>query len=88
MAFLSDGKGKSDEGTPLTGRVTLGADFSLTISSVQPSDELVFICQVTAGPTGFGYGATMLKVFCESFDLVNDLKVCVRGHAYFHLKGA
>uniref|UniRef100_A0AAQ4Q8X3 Basal cell adhesion molecule (Lutheran blood group) n=1 Tax=Gasterosteus aculeatus aculeatus TaxID=481459 RepID=A0AAQ4Q8X3_GASAC len=63
VAFLSDGKGKSDEGTPLTGRVTLGADFSLTISSVQPSDELVFICQVTAGPTGFGYGATMLKVF-------------------------
>ncbi|XP_062421662.1 LOW QUALITY PROTEIN: basal cell adhesion molecule [Pungitius pungitius] len=63
VAFLSGGKGKSDEGTPLTGRVSLGDDFSLTISSVQPSDELVFICQVTAGPAGVGDATTMLKVF-------------------------
>ncbi|KAM8870465.1 basal cell adhesion molecule isoform 2-T2 [Spinachia spinachia] len=63
VAFLSAGKGKSDEGTHLTGRVALGEDFSLTISSVRPSDELVFICQVTAGPAGVGYGTTMLKVF-------------------------
>uniref|UniRef100_UPI0037E92497 basal cell adhesion molecule isoform X2 n=1 Tax=Semicossyphus pulcher TaxID=241346 RepID=UPI0037E92497 len=64
VAFRSQGgEGKSDEGTPLTGRVTIGEDFTLTISSVQPSDELVFYCQVTAGSAGVGDAATMLKVF-------------------------
>ncbi|XP_019948872.1 basal cell adhesion molecule isoform X1 [Paralichthys olivaceus] len=57
------GSGKSDEGTPLTGRVTIGEDFTLTISSSQPSDELVFYCQVNAGPDGVADAATMLKVF-------------------------
>lgn len=67
MAFRSQGgEGKSDDGTPLTGRVTIGEDFTLTISAVQPSDELVFYCQVTAGPAGVGDATTMLKVFCES----------------------
>ncbi|XP_041649489.1 basal cell adhesion molecule isoform X2 [Cheilinus undulatus] len=64
VAFRSQGgEGKSDDGTPLTGRVTIGEDFTLTISSVQPSDELSFFCQVTAGPAGVGEGVTMLKVF-------------------------
>ncbi|XP_020506017.1 basal cell adhesion molecule isoform X1 [Labrus bergylta] len=64
VAFHSQGgEGKSDDGTPLTGRVTIGADSTLTISSVQPSDELVFYCQVTAGSAGVGEAATMLKVF-------------------------
>lgn len=67
MAFRPQGgEGKSDTGTPLTGRVTIGEDFTLTISAVQPSDELVFYCQVTAGPAGVGDASTMLKVFCES----------------------
>uniref|UniRef100_A0A3P8S9W3 Basal cell adhesion molecule (Lutheran blood group) n=1 Tax=Amphiprion percula TaxID=161767 RepID=A0A3P8S9W3_AMPPE len=57
------GEGKSDDGTPLTGRVTIGEDFTLTISSVKPSDELAFYCQVTAGPAGVTDAATMLKVF-------------------------
>jgi len=64
VAFSSGGgEGKSDEGTLLSGRVTIGEDFTLTILSVQPSDELVFYCQVTAGPAGVGDAATMLKVF-------------------------
>ncbi len=66
VAFRSQGgEGKSDDGTPLTGRVTIGEDFTLTIASVQPSDELLFYCQVTAGPAGVGDAATSLKVFCE-----------------------
>ncbi|XP_032374570.1 basal cell adhesion molecule isoform X5 [Etheostoma spectabile] len=63
VAFTQGGQGKSDDGTLLSGRVTIGQDFTLTISSVQPSDELVFYCQVTAGPAGVGDAATMLKVF-------------------------
>ncbi|XP_071325114.1 basal cell adhesion molecule isoform X2 [Trachinotus anak] len=64
VAFRSQGgEGKSDEGTPLTGRVTIGDDFTLTISSTQPSDELVFYCQVNAGLAGVADAATMLKVF-------------------------
>ncbi|XP_076592936.1 basal cell adhesion molecule isoform X2 [Chaetodon auriga] len=64
VAFRSQGgEGKSDDGTILTGRVTIGEDFTLTISSVQPTDELVFYCQVTAGPAGVGDASTMLKVF-------------------------
>lgn len=64
VAFRSEGgEGKSDEGTLLSGRVTFGEDFTLTITSVQPSDELVFFCQVTAGPAGVKDAATMLKVF-------------------------
>ncbi|XP_034410220.1 basal cell adhesion molecule isoform X1 [Cyclopterus lumpus] len=63
VAFSQGGEGKSDAGTLLSGRVTIGEDFSLTITSVQPSDELVFYCQVTAGLSGVGDAATMLKVF-------------------------
>ncbi|GAA6220358.1 basal cell adhesion molecule-like isoform X2 [Lates japonicus] len=64
VAFRSQGgEGKSDEGTPLTGRVTIGEDFTLTITSVQPSDELQFFCQVTAGPAGVAEASTNLKVF-------------------------
>ncbi|XP_034729122.1 basal cell adhesion molecule isoform X4 [Etheostoma cragini] len=63
VAFTQGGQGKSDDGTLLSGRVTIGQDFTLTISSVQPSDELVFYCQVTAGPAGVGDAPTMLKVF-------------------------
>ncbi|KAG7475017.1 cell surface glycoprotein MUC18-like isoform X1 [Solea senegalensis] len=57
------GAGKSDEFTPLSGRVTIGEDFTLTITSTQPSDELVFYCQVNAGPAGVADASTMLKVF-------------------------
>ncbi|XP_029361171.1 basal cell adhesion molecule [Echeneis naucrates] len=64
VAFRSQGgEGKSDEGTHLTGRVSIGEDFTLTITSTQPSDELVFYCQVTAGVAGVADASTMLKVF-------------------------
>lgn len=65
VAFISQGmEGKSDEDTPLTGRVTIGKDFTLTLTSVKPADELTFYCQVTAGPEGSKEARTMLKVFC------------------------
>ncbi|CAB1450145.1 unnamed protein product [Pleuronectes platessa] len=57
------GDAKIDEGTPLTGRISMGEDFSLTITSAQPSDELLFYCQVMAGPSGVADASTMLKVF-------------------------
>lgn len=63
VAFSQGGEGKSDDGTPLSGRVAIGEDYTLTITSVQPSDELVFYCQVTAGPAGVGDAATELHVF-------------------------
>ncbi|XP_044064680.1 basal cell adhesion molecule isoform X2 [Siniperca chuatsi] len=64
VAFRSQGgEGKSDDDSPVTGRVTIGEDFTLTITSVDPSDELVFYCQVTAGPAGVGDAATKLEVF-------------------------
>ncbi|XP_030249740.1 basal cell adhesion molecule isoform X2 [Sparus aurata] len=64
VAFRSEGgDGKTDDGTPLTGRATIGEDFTLTITSVQPSDELSFFCQANAGPSGVGEASTMLKVF-------------------------
>ena len=67
MAFrVQGGVEKIDAGTPLTGRVRMGEDFSLTISSCQPSDELVLCCQVSAGTGGVSDATTMLKVFCES----------------------
>ncbi|XP_029957908.1 basal cell adhesion molecule isoform X2 [Salarias fasciatus] len=64
VAFRSQsGELKSDDDTPLAGRVTIGEDFTLTISSVKPSDELAFYCQVTAGPNGVEDAQTWLKVF-------------------------
>ncbi|KAL3980475.1 ESCRT-I complex subunit pritein [Sarotherodon galilaeus] len=53
-----------DAGTPLTDRIDIGEDFTLTISSVKPSDELNFTCQVT-DPAGSPDGTTSLKVFSE-----------------------
>lgn len=63
VAFRQGGQSKSDEDTPLSNRVSIGEDFTLTISSVQPSDEVKFFCQVTAGPAGVGEAMTELKVF-------------------------
>ncbi|XP_055760429.1 basal cell adhesion molecule-like isoform X1 [Salvelinus fontinalis] len=60
---VSGGEGKSDEGTRLSDRVTMGRDFSLTISPVAVEDQLPFYCQVTAGPAGVGEAITQLKVF-------------------------
>ncbi|XP_029307785.1 basal cell adhesion molecule isoform X2 [Cottoperca gobio] len=63
VAFSRGGERKSDTDTHLAGRVTIEEDFTLTISAVQPSDELIFYCQVTAGPGGVGEAATTLNVF-------------------------
>uniref|UniRef100_A0A3B3ZI00 Ig-like domain-containing protein n=1 Tax=Periophthalmus magnuspinnatus TaxID=409849 RepID=A0A3B3ZI00_9GOBI len=83
VAFRQGGQSKTDEDTPLSNRGSIGEDFTLTITSVQPSDEVKFYCQVTAGPAGVGEAATELKVFCEC-DLANVILmgICVtrNGH--------
>lgn len=66
VAYRQGKTGKGDDGTPLTGRVEIGEDFTLTISSVKPSDEQTYFCQVTAGAYGTKDNSTMLKVFCKS----------------------
>ncbi|XP_005736203.1 basal cell adhesion molecule isoform X1 [Pundamilia nyererei] len=62
IAFCQGKEKKVDPGTPLTDRIKIGEDFTLTISSVKPSDELNFTCQVT-DPAGSPDGTTSLKVF-------------------------
>ncbi|XP_054637322.1 basal cell adhesion molecule isoform X2 [Dunckerocampus dactyliophorus] len=57
------GEAKSEKGTQLSGRVSIDEDFTLTITSVQPSDELTFLCLVNGGTAGAGEALTMLKVF-------------------------
>ncbi|CAL8247527.1 unnamed protein product [Lota lota] len=64
VAYKSlNGASGIDETTPLSGRVTMGQDFTLTIDPVQPKDQLNLVCQVTAGTAGVGEAPTMLKVF-------------------------
>lgn len=63
LAFRTKGESKSDSDSPMFGRVTIGKDFTLIITSVQPSDEQKFICEVNAGPDGLGEASTELKVF-------------------------
>lgn len=93
VAFRSnDGARQSDDGTPLTGRVTIAENLTLTITSVKPSDELPYICQVTAGPAGVGDGTTMLKVFCKSdltllYDLNTTFSKCLPPHTSFFIFG-
>uniref|UniRef100_A0A3Q0SA63 Basal cell adhesion molecule (Lutheran blood group) n=1 Tax=Amphilophus citrinellus TaxID=61819 RepID=A0A3Q0SA63_AMPCI len=79
VAYRQGKMGKDDDGTPLTGRVQVGEDFTLTISSVKPSDEQTFICQVTAGADGSKDNSTLLKVFCKSANdmISNSHSVCV-----------
>ncbi|XP_077067662.1 basal cell adhesion molecule isoform X2 [Siphateles boraxobius] len=50
-------------GTPLTERLTMGEDLSLSISPVMVEDERSFFCQVTAGPLGVSDAETQVKVF-------------------------
>lgn len=87
IAFRShDGQSKSDDGTPLSGRVSIREDLALNITNVQPSDEFVFYCQVTAGASGVGEAPTMLKVFCEfALFMWHYLKVPLpRKHTHAH----
>ncbi|RVE62962.1 hypothetical protein OJAV_G00162140 [Oryzias javanicus] len=53
IAFKSGEEIKSDDASPLGKRATMGADLSLTISKVEPSDDLTFICEINAGPDGY-----------------------------------
>ncbi|CAL8289974.1 unnamed protein product [Merluccius merluccius] len=63
VAYHSQSGSGTDEGTAMSGRVTMGQDFSLTLKPIQPIDQLTLLCQVTAGPAGMGEATTMLKVF-------------------------
>lgn len=65
VAFYQGGQSKSDDDTPVSGRVSIGDDFALTITSVQPSDEVKFFCQVTAGAAGMGEAVTEVKVYMD-----------------------
>ncbi|XP_061111999.1 basal cell adhesion molecule-like [Conger conger] len=58
----SGGDGGSDAGTKLSGRVSVGPDSSLSISSVQVADQRSFHCQVTAGAAGVHERTTELKI--------------------------
>lgn len=66
IAYKSSQGFEVDAGTPLTDRLTMGEDLSLTISSVMVDDERSFFCQVTAGVVGVSEAETQVKVFCKS----------------------
>ncbi|XP_059824741.1 basal cell adhesion molecule-like isoform X2 [Hypanus sabinus] len=52
-----------DPSTEFTDRVSVDANYSLTISPVQLQDERSFLCQVIAGAAGSHEGKTDLKVY-------------------------
>ncbi|KAK7157665.1 hypothetical protein R3I93_008993 [Phoxinus phoxinus] len=63
IAYKSSQDFGVDAGTPLTERLTMGEDLSLSISPVMVEDERSFFCQVTAGPLGTSEAKTHIKVF-------------------------
>ncbi|XP_048008377.1 basal cell adhesion molecule isoform X2 [Megalobrama amblycephala] len=63
IAYKSSQGFEVDAGTPLTGRLTVGEDLSLTILPVMVEDERSFFCQVTAGVVGVSEAETQVKVF-------------------------
>ncbi|KAF6716576.1 Basal cell adhesion molecule [Oryzias melastigma] len=63
IAFKFGEEIKIDEAFNLGKRATMGADLSLTITKVQPSDELTYVCEATAGPEGYKDASTYLTVF-------------------------
>lgn len=65
IAFKFGEEIKIDEAFNLGKRATMGADLSLTITKVQPSDELTYVCEATAGPEGYKDASTYLTVFCK-----------------------
>ncbi|XP_051577277.1 basal cell adhesion molecule isoform X2 [Myxocyprinus asiaticus] len=63
IAYKTDKDSGIDAGTPLADRVTIGDDFSLTISPVMVEDERSFFCQVVGGPVGTSEAESQVKVF-------------------------
>ncbi|XP_051573815.1 basal cell adhesion molecule-like isoform X1 [Myxocyprinus asiaticus] len=63
IAYKTNKDSGVDAGTPLTDRLTIGDDFSLTISPVMVEDERSFFCQVSGGPLGVSEAETQVKVF-------------------------
>ncbi|XP_067265328.1 basal cell adhesion molecule isoform X2 [Chanodichthys erythropterus] len=63
IAYKSSQGFEVDAGTPLTSRLTMEKDLSLTISSVMVEDEISFFCQVTAGVVGVSEAETKVEVF-------------------------
>lgn len=66
IAYKTDHSFGVDANTPLTDRLILGDDLSITISPVIVDDERSFYCQVTEGSTGVSEAETVVKVFCKS----------------------
>lgn len=63
IAYKSSQDFGVDAGTPLTDRLKMGEDLSLSISPVMVDDERIFYCQVTAGAMGVSEAKTQVKVF-------------------------
>ncbi|XP_035991182.1 basal cell adhesion molecule isoform X1 [Fundulus heteroclitus] len=59
----TSGHHESDPESPLFGQVSISEDFTLTVTSVKPSNQLTFYCEVTAGKDGSGEASTKLEVF-------------------------
>jgi len=66
IAYKSSQGFDVEAGTPLSDRLTIGEDFSISISPVIVDDERSYFCQVTAGPLGVSDAETKVKVFCKS----------------------
>ncbi|XP_028837448.1 basal cell adhesion molecule isoform X2 [Denticeps clupeoides] len=64
VAFWSDKSSGVDE-TPMLGRVSMAANKTLIISSVQFEDEHNYTCQASAGAAGTAEGRTDLRIFYE-----------------------
>ncbi|KAG1947584.1 basal cell adhesion molecule isoform X2 [Pimephales promelas] len=63
IAYKSSQGFDVEAGTPLSDRLTIGEDFSISISPVIVDDERSYFCQVTAGPLGVSDAETQVKVF-------------------------
>ncbi|XP_065101774.2 basal cell adhesion molecule [Paramisgurnus dabryanus] len=63
IAYKTERSFGVDANTPLTDRLVLGDDLSITISPVIVDDERSFYCQVTTGSTGVSEAETVVKVF-------------------------
>lgn len=54
-----------EDDTDYKGRLSLGEDKALSISSVTVQDPRTFVCQVGAGSYGVGENSTKLSVYSE-----------------------
>ncbi|NXD98795.1 MUC18 protein, partial [Chaetorhynchus papuensis] len=63
--YHSTASGVLEDDTDYKGRLSLGEDKALSISSVTAQDARTFVCQVGAGSYGVGENSTELSVYSE-----------------------